>query len=189
MLRMTVAVCTIMPGLKLPVPRSAAPIATIANCSAIAGMNQVRYSLGLRAPSSGRRRACVAYATLERASRRRRKITPTSSRQHLRLVEDEQRLLVVLASRRVRHQRRRADAEHLRHREDDERQVAGDADRGDRFLAQAADPVEIDQEVERLEHHRDEHEAGGLEQMAGDRSGGEVLHGVSLSPGWRTLGE
>ncbi len=39
----TVPVCTNMPGLKLPVPRSAAPIATIANCSAIAGMNQSRY--------------------------------------------------------------------------------------------------------------------------------------------------
>ena len=42
MLMMTVAVCTTMPGLKLPVPRSAAPITTIGNCSAIAGMNHDR---------------------------------------------------------------------------------------------------------------------------------------------------
>ena len=42
MFRTTVAVCTIMPGLKLPVPRSAEPMATIANCSDIAGMNQSR---------------------------------------------------------------------------------------------------------------------------------------------------
>ena len=38
----TVAVCTTMPGLKFPVPRSAAPITTIGNWSAIAGMNQER---------------------------------------------------------------------------------------------------------------------------------------------------
>ena len=44
----TVAVWTIIPGLKLPVPRSADPIATIANCSAIAGTIQRRYSIGLR---------------------------------------------------------------------------------------------------------------------------------------------
>ncbi len=42
MLRTTVAVWTTMPGLKLPVPRSAEPIATIANCSDIAGMNHSR---------------------------------------------------------------------------------------------------------------------------------------------------
>jgi hypothetical protein len=42
MLRMTVAVWTSIPGLKLPVPRRAAPIATIANWNAVAGMNQPR---------------------------------------------------------------------------------------------------------------------------------------------------
>jgi hypothetical protein len=42
MLMMTVLVCTIMPGLKLPVPLSAAASATIPNCSDIAGMNQRR---------------------------------------------------------------------------------------------------------------------------------------------------
>ena len=42
MLMITVAVCTTMPGLKFPVPRSAAAITTIGNCSAIAGMNQDR---------------------------------------------------------------------------------------------------------------------------------------------------
>ena len=52
MLITTVPVCTIMPGLKLPVPRSAAPMATIANCSAIAGMNHSRYcSVAMRMPS------------------------------------------------------------------------------------------------------------------------------------------
>ena len=44
MLTNTEAVCTIIPGLKLPVPRSAAPMATMANCSAMAGMNHSRYS-------------------------------------------------------------------------------------------------------------------------------------------------
>jgi len=38
----TVAVWTIMPGLKLPVPRSAAAITTIGNCRPMAGMNQSR---------------------------------------------------------------------------------------------------------------------------------------------------
>ena len=45
MLRITVAVCTIIPGRKLPVPRSADPIAIKPNWSAIAGMNHRRYSL------------------------------------------------------------------------------------------------------------------------------------------------
>ncbi len=42
MLMMTVAVWTTMPGLKLPLPRSAAAIATIVNWSASAGTNQRR---------------------------------------------------------------------------------------------------------------------------------------------------
>ena len=42
MLRITDAVQTTIPGWKLPVPRSAAPIATMPNCSAIAGMNHNR---------------------------------------------------------------------------------------------------------------------------------------------------
>ena len=49
MLMMTVAVDTTIPGLKLPVARSAEPIATRANCRAIAGMNQSRYSSDNRA--------------------------------------------------------------------------------------------------------------------------------------------
>src|SRR5262245_53204397 len=43
MFRITVAVCTTMPGLKLPVPRSAALITAMKYCSDIAGMNQRRY--------------------------------------------------------------------------------------------------------------------------------------------------
>ena len=42
MLMITVAVPTIVPALKLPMPRSADPIDTAANCKAIAGMNQRR---------------------------------------------------------------------------------------------------------------------------------------------------
>ena len=37
MLMMTVAVCTTMPGLKFPTPRSAAAIPTMPNCRLIAG--------------------------------------------------------------------------------------------------------------------------------------------------------
>ena len=42
MLSTTVLDCTTMPGLKSPMPRSAAASATIANCSAIAGTNHHR---------------------------------------------------------------------------------------------------------------------------------------------------
>ncbi len=52
MLRMTVAVDTIMPGLKLPTARSAEPIATSVNCSAMAGMNHSMYWLASRAVAS-----------------------------------------------------------------------------------------------------------------------------------------
>jgi len=52
MLITTVPICTTVPGRKLPVPRSAAPIATIANCSAMAGMNQSKYCpVATRMPS------------------------------------------------------------------------------------------------------------------------------------------
>ncbi len=52
MLMTTVTVPTIIPGRKFPVPRRAAPIATIANCSASAGMNQRRYSAASAAVSA-----------------------------------------------------------------------------------------------------------------------------------------
>src|SRR5262245_26391629 len=45
MLMITVADATTMPGLKFPVPRSAAPIEAKGNWSAIAGMNHIRYWL------------------------------------------------------------------------------------------------------------------------------------------------
>ena len=35
----------------------------------------------------------------------------------------------------------------------------------DGFAAQASYPVEVDEEIERLEDHRDQHEAGGLQYM------------------------
>ena len=80
-------------------------------------------------------------------------------RQHLRLVEDEDGAVPILLPRRVRHERRRADAQHLRDGEDDEREVAGDADAGHGLLSQPSDPVQIDEEVERLEDHRHQHVA------------------------------
>ena len=42
---MTLAVATTIPGLKFPVPRSAADIEFIGNWSAIAGMNHSKYWL------------------------------------------------------------------------------------------------------------------------------------------------
>ena len=42
MFNSTVSICTIMVGLTMPVPRSAEPIATAANCSASPGVYQYR---------------------------------------------------------------------------------------------------------------------------------------------------
>ena len=97
-------------------------------------------------------------------------------RQHLRLIEQENRALLILAARRVRHQRRRADAQHLGDRDHHERKIAAEANRADRVGAEASHPEQIDQDVERLEDHADEHEAGRLEEMSGEGTGREVLH-------------
>ena len=39
----SVSTCTTIVGFTMPVPRSAEPIATIANCNAMPGRNQYRY--------------------------------------------------------------------------------------------------------------------------------------------------
>ena len=96
--------------------------------------------------------------------------------QHLCLIEHQLRILAVLSSHRVRHDGRRADAEHLCQGEHDKGEVAGYCNGGDRVRAEPADPVQVDQEIQRLEDHRHEHEARGLQQMPGERSGGEVFH-------------
>ena len=61
-----------------------------------------------------------------------------------------------------------ANGKHLCDGEDDERQVSGNADSDDRFFAEPSYEVQIDEEIEGLEHHRDEHEAAGLHKMARD---------------------
>lgn len=86
------------------------------------------------------------------------------------------RFRAVFPTSRVRNDRGRADAEHLGKPEDDEREIAGDRDAGNRFRPEPANPVEIDEEVKRLKDHHHEHEARGLEQVARDRAGGEILH-------------
>jgi hypothetical protein len=96
--------------------------------------------------------------------------------QHLGLIEEHHRAVAFLPPHRVGHHRRRADAEHLRHRQDDERQIAGDRHARDGLLAEPADPVQIDEEVQRLKDHRHQHETGGLQQMSGDGSRSQVLH-------------
>src|SRR5439155_24218281 len=68
--------------------------------------------------------------------------------------------------------------------ERDESEVAGNAHGGDRLRPQSAYPIQVDQEVERLKDHRDQHEAGGLEQMPGDRPGGEVVHAIPAGIRW-----
>ncbi|MEJ7758583.1 MAG: hypothetical protein WKF55_03200 [Gemmatimonadaceae bacterium] len=85
------------------------------------------------------------------------------------------RLIVFLPAHSVRHHRCRTDAEHPRQREHDERQIAGNAHRRDRIRPESPHPVEIDQEIQRLKRHRHEHEARRFQEMACDRSGGEIL--------------
>ncbi len=99
-------------------------------------------------------------------------------RQHLRLIEDEQRAGAIFLSSGMRHKRRDADAQHLRNRQNDECEIPGNADARDRFLPQPPDPVQVDEKIQRLKHHRHEHEARRLEEMARDRSGRQVLHGL-----------
>lgn len=83
---------------------------------------------------------------------------------------------MILAPEGVRDHGGGAHAEHLRQGEDDEGEIAGDGDGGDGRGAEAAHPVQVDEEVEGLRDHRHEHEARGLQQVARDRAGGEVLH-------------
>ena len=96
--------------------------------------------------------------------------------QHLRLIEDECGLCLIAPAGGVCDERRRAHAKHLCRSEDDKRQVAADADRGDCRGAQTAHPVQIDENVQRLEDHADQHVTGRPEEMSRQRSCGEILH-------------
>jgi hypothetical protein len=77
----------------------------------------------------------------------------------------------------VRDHGRRADAEHLGEGEDDETEIARNANGGNGFGAESADPVQVDEKVQCLKDHGDEHEARGLQQMAREWPGCEILHG------------
>ncbi len=121
-------------------------------------------------------RALAGGVLMARQHRDREEDDCDAHRQHLRLVEEEDRVVLILPSRGVRHERGGADAKHLRDRDHDERQVAGQPDRSDRVGAEPAHPEQIDQDVERLEDHADQHEARRFEEVARQRTGGEVLH-------------
>ena len=174
MLMATVTTWTIIGVRNAPEPRRAAAIVASTNCSASAGMNHTQVAVGepRRRRVGGERPDVEAPAGHRDDQEQRRR----SRGEPLRLVEDVAGARAVPGAGRVRDQRGRADAQHLRAGQHDERQVAGDADGGDRFLAEAADPVEIDQEVQRLRQHRDQHEAGRAQQVPRQRSGGEVFH-------------
>ena len=97
-------------------------------------------------------------------------------RQNHGLVEHELGLGPVLASERLGDERGRADAHGLGEREHDEHQVAGEADAGDRLLAEPPDEVEVGKEVEGLEDHREGDERRQIHDVAADRALGEVFH-------------
>jgi hypothetical protein len=71
-----------------------------------------------------------------------------------------------------------ANAQHLRGSEHDECEVAADGNGGNRLRAQSSHPVEIDEHVQRLKNHADQHVAGRPQQMPRQRSGREILHAL-----------
>ena len=101
-------------------------------------------------------------------------------RQDLRLVEHQLGLRVVFSTGSVRDDCSRTDAEHLRKGQDDEGKISGNTDGGDGLRAEAAYPVKINQEIQRLKDHRDEHEARGLEEMTSNGAGSQVVHAWTL---------
>ena len=151
---MIVALWTIIPGLKLPVPRIAAPIATSGNCSASDGMNQREVLAGERrglrvGAERSSHTAFGAPAAIAKNSR------PSVADEPERLIEDQARVSwslrptacdtsVVVPTPSIC-----VAAKH------DEHQVAADGDGGDSVGAETSDPVQIDQHVERLKDHRD----------------------------------
>ena len=151
--RNTVSTCTIMVGLTIPVPRSAEPMATTANCRPRLGRNQCRYSMPAataaaasapkrapcKAPRRDHQRGCVEHGA-ERGQRQA-------------LVEHQIRIRLVLATGRMRDERDRAHAQHLGDRKHDEHHVAGGADAGDRRIAQMGDEIQIDQKIKCLKQH------------------------------------
>jgi len=100
--------------------------------------------------------------------------------QHERLIEGELSAIAILLTRGVRHERGDAHPQHLRDREHDEGEVARDTHAGDRLLAEAADPVKVHEKVQRLKDHRDQHEAGRLQQMSRDGPRSQILHSAMV---------
>ena len=93
-----------------------------------------------------------------------------------RLVEDQVGARLVLAADRLRDQRHGADAQHLRQRHDQKGGIAGRADAGDGRIAQAADEVQVDQEIQRLEDHAGRDRRSQAHQVAIDRTVAQVTH-------------
>ena len=101
--------------------------------------------------------------------------------QHRGLVEDQVGARLVLAAHGLRDQRHGADAQHLGQRHHQEGGVAGRADAGDGRVAQAADEVQVDQEIQGLEDHAGRDRRGQAHQVAIDRTVAQVTH-VQLEP-------
>ena len=142
-------------------------------------MNHERYEFAAAALTGSGLNAAHVRPTQRRHDNLKHRADQRGKQQRLR--EHLLRLLALFPPRGMRDERGCADRKHLRNREDDEGQVAGDAYAGDGFSSEAADPVEVDEEVQGLENHRHQHEAGGLQKMACDAAGGEVLHRQILS--------
>ena len=113
--------------------------------------------------------ASALSAPRNRASSRHRQRQEDGAdkrRQHLRLIENQVRALLVAPANGMGDQRGGADAQHLRRRQHDEQQVAADADSRNGLGPEPSHPVEVHQHVQRLKQHRHQHVAGGLQQMS-----------------------
>jgi hypothetical protein len=97
------------------------------------------------------------------------------------LVEDDRGLCLIATAGGMSHKCCRTDAEHLRGGEDNKGEIAADADRGNGGSTQAPDPVEIDEHVQRLENHADQHVAGRPQEMPGQRSSCQILQSNLVS--------
>jgi hypothetical protein len=133
---------------------------------------QIRCALG-RGGVIGRERVHVDAAQEERDDAKR---DAGERGQHERLVEDETGALPVVCAHRLGDERRGADAERLRQRQHNHHHVAGEAHTGDRFLAELAHEIQIDQEVHRLEQRGQRDKRRKLQDVDGNRSLGQILH-------------
>ena len=163
-----------MVGLAIPVPRSADPIDTSANCSAMPGVNQRRYV----SPASTVAASALMVPRYHGAiPNPKMNVNSPSTRGHQQaLVVDQVRVLTILAPAGVRHQHHGADTKNLRQRHDHELHVARGGDAGDGGATQPRHEVQVDQVIHRLEDHPGGDGRRQADDMRTDWALREIVH-------------